>query len=76
MRIDGHYAPVSRTPSLDREMRVAVLLVGFHLNLLIGIKHLMLEVPTSSPAKLGDDRVAVAEEVDVKVDVVNGLLTD
>lgn len=57
-------------------MRVAVLLVRLHLNLLIGIEHLVLEIPTGSSAKLSDNRVAVAEEVNVKVDVVNGLLTD
>jgi hypothetical protein len=36
-------------------------------------EHLMLQVPASSSRKLSDDRIAITEEVDIKVDVVDGL---
>jgi hypothetical protein len=35
--------------------------------------HLVLQCPTCAARKLGNDDVAVAEEVDVEIDVVNRL---
>jgi hypothetical protein len=35
--------------------------------------HLVLEGPTSAACEFGNNDIAVAEEVDVKVNVMNGL---
>lgn len=44
--------------------------------LLIGRYHGVVEIPTRAAAELGDDDVAVAQEVDVEVDVAHGRARD
>lgn len=46
------------------------------LDLLIGRYHGVLQVPPGATAELGDDDVAVAQEVDVEVDVAHGRARD
>lgn len=51
-------------------------LLGSHVDLLILGHHLMLKGPGEAATQLGNDDVAVAEEVDIEVDVGDGLARD
>ena len=61
--------------NLERKARV-VALFQLHVNLLPGDDHLVLQVPPGASTELGDDGVAIAEEVDVEVGVGAGLKGD
>lgn len=45
-----------------------------HFDSLLRGYHRVFQTPTRSASKLGDNNIAVAEKVDVKVDVVNWLM--
>lgn len=51
--------------NLERKPRV-VALFQLHVNSLLWHDHLMLQVPPSAPTELGDDGIAIAEEVNVE----------
>lgn len=50
--------------------------VRVHLDDLVLGHHLVLEWPTGAAAQLRDDDVAVAQQVNIEVDVVDGLARD
>lgn len=54
--------------NLERKPRL-VALFQLHVNLIVLEDHLVLQIPSSTPAELCDDCITVAEEVDVKVGV-------
>ena len=67
----GIMQATNSTLCLDNIKRKArlVALVQLHVNLLVLKDHLVLQIPSSTPAELCDDCIAVAEEVDVEVGV-------
>ena len=54
--------------NLERKPRLVALL-QLHVNFIILKDHLVSQIPSSTPAELCDDCIAVAEEVDVEVGV-------
>lgn len=56
-------------------MDMSVFADGDNIDFLVSRKHLMLQFPACSPGEFGDDRVAVAQESDVEVDVIYRLTT-
>jgi hypothetical protein len=49
-----------------------ITLLEVDVDLLVGGDHVVVQIPTKVSAQLGHDHVAVAEQVDVEIDVVNG----
>ncbi len=69
MQLMGIMQATKSTLCLDNfegEPRV-VALFQLHVNLLVMDNHLVLQVPSGASTELGDDSIAVAEEVDVEV---------
>lgn len=52
---------------------VLLLVDASHIHGLVGGQHIVVQRPAGAARELGDDDVAVAEELDVEVDVVDGL---
>lgn len=57
-------------------MSARVARLGAHANGLVGRDHFVNKRPVEAATQLCDDGVAVAEEVNVEVDVVDGLAGD